>query len=266
MGSDSDWISIAVLQPVKSPAAIRLRREHQYSRLAWGGKDALQTATYAPQMREGQGIMWRVEGWPWHECGPRFGGLGSVDEHAVAYRDVQPLGCGDAGGDVEGRLCQLRPVPSRDAQSQVEAGVRIRSAGRAGTVIAPREGERGRHCSSSNSHTAPLESEKMVKWSIGEDRAGRVSPARKEARQVIGFPQNNTMMQSPSLNSRATLRAMDRVTAMLPSLTPAEKQIQPCTPTNIGVKRTKVTLVVYDPEPRRSSCQGSCDAEAAKTV
>jgi hypothetical protein len=28
-------------------------------------KVALQTETYVPQMQEGQGIMRRVEGWPW---------------------------------------------------------------------------------------------------------------------------------------------------------------------------------------------------------
>jgi hypothetical protein len=68
-----EWISIAaLLQPAKTPAVTRLRRlEPHYSLLASGGKDALRMrdeqtkgslVKVALQMREGQGIMRRVEG------------------------------------------------------------------------------------------------------------------------------------------------------------------------------------------------------------
>ncbi|KAJ7827155.1 hypothetical protein B0H14DRAFT_2815706, partial [Mycena olivaceomarginata] len=76
-----------------------------------------------------------------------------------------------------------------------------------------------------------------------------------------------------SLNSRATLRAMDRGTVTLPSLTPTvnggasdfrcqQKQIQPCTGTNIDIRMTKVTEIAYDAEPHH----GLCDDEAPKAV
>ncbi|KAJ7827167.1 hypothetical protein B0H14DRAFT_2815800 [Mycena olivaceomarginata] len=76
-----------------------------------------------------------------------------------------------------------------------------------------------------------------------------------------------------SLNSRATLRAMDRGTVTLPSLTPTvnggasdfrcqQKQIQPCTGTDIDIRMTKVTEIAYDAEPHH----GLCDDEAPKAV
>ncbi|KAJ7837823.1 hypothetical protein B0H14DRAFT_3701866 [Mycena olivaceomarginata] len=84
-------------------------------------------------------------------------------------------------------------------------------------------------------------------WILQLSGLGSLLSPRGLGKLGCSVSQNYTVMQASSINSRATLRAVDQETVTLPSLLPA---------------MTKVTQVVYDAEARRSSC----DDEAAKAV